>query len=210
MTDGVIVEALRYSKRQMAIVGIRAAIIFGLMILVSPLFLASGGGIWPIGASLVLSGAVYLWLNGGGKMSRPALCAGALLALCTALALEIFGKGAVLIFADGPESRIVKNFSYFSLAPFGYANFWPFLTGRLTIGAAAVLSAALCRKDGAPQGAKRRLCPDGFCLCLFASAPRFLRRGIYEYSKLRCFRCAHLWGGPGGCRKQGNKIKMPA
>lgn len=163
VTDGVIVEAFRYSKRQMAAVGIRAAIVFGLMILVSPLFLASGGGIWPIGASLVLSGAVYLWLNGGGKMSSSALCAGALLALCAALALEIFGKGAVLIFADGPASRIVKNFSYFSLAPFGYANFWPFLTGLLTVGAAAVLSAALCKKGGAPKAQNA-----AFALTVFA------------------------------------------
>lgn len=46
--------------------------------------------------------------------------------------LELLPYGAVLIFADSPTERIRKTFSYFSLAPVGYANFAPFITGILT------------------------------------------------------------------------------
>ncbi len=48
-----------------------------------------------------------------------------------ALLLEIFAEGAVCNFAT-PEKIITKTFSYFSLTPYGYANFGPFLTAILT------------------------------------------------------------------------------
>ncbi len=48
-----------------------------------------------------------------------------------ALTLEIFGKGAVCNFAT-PEKTITETFSYFSLTPYGYANFGPFITAILT------------------------------------------------------------------------------
>lgn len=53
-----------------------------------------------------------------------------------ALFLELLPSGAVLVFASGPNESIRKTFSYFSLTPFGYANFAPFLT--------AVGTCALC------------------------------------------------------------------
>ncbi len=48
-----------------------------------------------------------------------------------ALLLEIFAEGAVCNFAT-PEKIITETFSYFSLTPYGYANFGPFLTAILT------------------------------------------------------------------------------
>lgn len=45
--------------------------------------------------------------------------------------LEVLPYGAVCNFAD-PEGSIRKTFSYFSLIPFGYANFGPFITAILT------------------------------------------------------------------------------
>ena len=48
-----------------------------------------------------------------------------------ALLLEIFAEGAVCYFAT-PEKIITETFSYFSLTPYGYANFGPFLTAILT------------------------------------------------------------------------------
>lgn len=46
---------------------------------------------------------------------------------CLALLLELLPTGAVLVFAS-PDESIRRTFSYFSLTPFGYANFPPFLT----------------------------------------------------------------------------------
>ncbi len=48
------------------------------------------------------------------------------------LVLELLPYGAVCIFAASPTETIKKTFSYFSLTPFGYANFTPLLTALLT------------------------------------------------------------------------------
>ena len=47
--------------------------------------------------------------------------------------LEALPLGAVCIFAPSPPERITETFSYFSLIPFGYANFAPLITAILTI-----------------------------------------------------------------------------
>ena len=47
--------------------------------------------------------------------------------------LEALPQGAVCIFAPSPTERITETFSYFSLIPFGYANFAPLITAILTI-----------------------------------------------------------------------------
>ena len=55
--------------------------------------------------------------------------------MCLAtMILELLPYGAVCIFATGPEAgdEIRNTFSYFSLIPYGYANFGPFLTAILT------------------------------------------------------------------------------
>ncbi len=56
-----------------------------------------------------------------------------LIILAATLILEILPYGAVLIFSSGPNERIKQTFSYFSLTPFGYANFFPLLTAILTV-----------------------------------------------------------------------------
>ena len=52
-----------------------------------------------------------------------------------ALILEALPWGAVLNFGQPDGEPFRETFSYFSLTPFGYANFWPLIT--------AVLSCAL-------------------------------------------------------------------
>ncbi len=51
-----------------------------------------------------------------------------------AIVLELLPYGAVLRFASPEESSgaIRQTYSYFSLTPYGYANFGPFLTALLT------------------------------------------------------------------------------
>ena len=49
------------------------------------------------------------------------------------IVLELLPLGAVCIFATSPTERVKETFSYFSLTPFGYANFAPLITAILTI-----------------------------------------------------------------------------
>lgn len=50
----------------------------------------------------------------------------------TALILELLPYGVVLRFANPEGEPWVKTYSYFSLLPFGYANFGPLITAILT------------------------------------------------------------------------------
>ena len=49
------------------------------------------------------------------------------------IVLELLPLGAVCIFATSPTERVKETFSYYSLTPFGYANFAPLITAILTV-----------------------------------------------------------------------------
>ena len=53
-----------------------------------------------------------------------------ILCICS-LVLEALPYGAVCRFAT-PEETFIETFSYFSLVPYGYANFGPFITAIMT------------------------------------------------------------------------------
>lgn len=53
--------------------------------------------------------------------------------LIIVLILEILPNGAVLNFSTSQGELTRKTYSYFSLTPFGYANFGPFLTAISTV-----------------------------------------------------------------------------
>ena len=63
------------------------------------------------------------------------------------IVLELLPLGAVCIFATSPTERVKKTFSYFSLTPFGYANFAPLITATLTV-AIFLLSLFSLKKKG--------------------------------------------------------------
>ena len=63
------------------------------------------------------------------------------------IALELLPLGAVCIFATSPTERVKETFSYFSLTPFGYANFAPLITATLTV-AIFLLSLFSLKKKG--------------------------------------------------------------
>lgn len=72
-----------------------------------------------------------------------------------ALVLEILPFGAVLQFAKAPDAgggTLRQTFSYFSLTPFGYANFGPFLTALLSCLLLVLLGGFLLAKT--PQGTR--------------------------------------------------------
>ena len=54
-----------------------------------------------------------------------------ILSLAT-LILELLPNGVVLRFANPEGDPWVRTYNYFSLTPFGYANFGPFITAILT------------------------------------------------------------------------------
>ena len=49
------------------------------------------------------------------------------------IVLEALPLGAVCTFTPSPTERVRETFSYFSLIPFGYANFAPLITAILTV-----------------------------------------------------------------------------
>lgn len=72
----------------------------------------------------------FLLLETGGFLMKKRIIY--LLLPIVTLILEILPYGAVCNFADGPGNTIRKTFSYFSLVPFGYANFTPLITAIIT------------------------------------------------------------------------------
>ena len=143
-TDTALLEALAYSKKMSRkAVGV-VMLLIGIAFLVYPLIFAakSGFSIVPIiGLAAVIVSAVLLFtkialsVHRIGALRRKKRFAGAvsLILLCTALALEALPYGAVLIFADGPDSRIRETFAYFDIVNFGYAHFFPVITAALTV-----------------------------------------------------------------------------
>ena len=140
--DSAVLEALRYAGsmgRKTAAVLLAVA---GCFLLLTPLFVA--GRTWGLRLAglglLALAGAArYVKLPGLDPrrlLSPGAARAGTLLCLLTAFGLELTPWGAVLNFGriaeDGTIGSFRETYSYFSLMPFGYANFFPLLTGVLT------------------------------------------------------------------------------
>ena len=64
----------------------------------------------------------------------------------TGLVYRALPMGAVCTFAISPTERVRETFSYFSLIPFGYANFAPLITAILTV-VVLLLSLISLKKD---------------------------------------------------------------
>ena len=68
--------------------------------------------------------------------------------LLSALVLEILPYGAVLNFANPEGEPFRKTYSYFSMIPYGYANFGPLITAILTcIMLVIIVLSILLKKD---------------------------------------------------------------
>lgn len=98
-----------------------------------------------------------------------------------ALFLESLPYGAVLIFKDFPDRTIRTTYSYFSLTPWGYANFPPGITALLTcvLLIAAILAAA---KDSR----KAMLRVFGISLAAAVISPMQLLYNINNFSVTGC------------------------
>ena len=62
--------------------------------------------------------------------SRKYIC---LMVIIAVVILELLPYGAVLNFGNPDGEPFRETFSYFSLTPFGYANFAPFITAVLSV-----------------------------------------------------------------------------
>ena len=142
-SDGALVEALRYAGRMGRKTAAVLLVVAGCFLLLAPAFIAGRT------LEVQLAGAVLLALAGAVRyvkfprlglerfLSPAAARAGTVLCLLSAFVLELTPWGAVLNFGrpaeDGTIGYFRETFSYFSLTPFGYANFFPLLTAVLTV-----------------------------------------------------------------------------
>lgn len=134
-TDRIILDSLRYSGRMLSGTTNYLLAALGLVLLLSPLVLAGGGYFWIGGLALLGLAALGFYQKKTGRVIRvtgKGLYAGSTALHGAALLLELLPYGAVLVFATGPEDRLVRTFSYFNLILVGYGNFTPLLTGILT------------------------------------------------------------------------------
>lgn len=86
----------------------------------------------------------------GIRMTEKQRLALSLLPAVVAWVLELLPYGAVLNFARAPEEgggTIRRTFSYFSLTPFGYANFFPLLTAIFTVAVLMMTAVLLLRNQ---------------------------------------------------------------
>lgn len=143
-TDKALIEALMYSKSMSRKILALLTLIIGIILCLRPLFTLSLDELTILGAFISAKGIIML---SGGKQSVQRLKVSgraakiySIAALVSALFLEFQQSGSVMIFSASPGYCIRKTFSYFSLLPVGYGNFFPFITGVLT---AALLLASI-------------------------------------------------------------------
>ena len=161
-SDNAVIAALSYSKNMSRkAIGV-LLLSFGLCLAVFPVLFAGRSGfsiLSLLGIAAAITAIVMLSykkpffkdVGKAMKISRHSAGTASLVALASAIILEALPYGAVLIFSSGPEKRIKETFSYFSLTPFGYANFSPFLTAILTVLAAVLSVAAIIKRLRAPR-----------------------------------------------------------
>jgi len=143
-SDNAVLEALRYAGGMGRKTASLLLLLAGSFLCALPLFTAGGSMFFLPAGLLVLALSVLLHF---GKFRLPSLrlrgisretsrfCS--VLSLAATLVLEALPYGAVLNFAapsdDGTIGRFRETYSYFSMMPVGYANFFPFLCAILTV-----------------------------------------------------------------------------
>ena len=151
-TDQVILESLRYAgSRAKSILNLVLALL-GMIALFLPFCLATSSVVpyWIVGCVLLACSLIWLGARRANAISRfssKGLQLTALICLAAAFILEISPCGVVMHFAAGPDAVVTHTYSYFSLTPFGYANFSPLPTGVLTGAVLILLAVGAFRKN---------------------------------------------------------------
>lgn len=151
-------ETLSYLKRRLPGLAMGTMLAAGVLLLLSPLVLATAGrgtqGAFWCGVVLTAASLLLLLFRRRGSCRRLGEKGAAPAALCcllTALLLEILPYGVVLNFARPDQEPFRRYYSYFSLTPFGYANFAPLPTGILTGIACLLLLLRLVQGGGSAR-----------------------------------------------------------
>ncbi len=134
--DEVILDSLKYSRRMLKNLINIVLIIIGCGFVLFPLSRGTGYGYCVLGGFFISLAILRMLFNRREiniKNSYRAMYSFILLSQVMALIFEMFPDALMLPFASGPNQWVTKTFSYFSLTPFGYAEFSPILTGVLTI-----------------------------------------------------------------------------
>lgn len=141
-SDSAVIGALTYARKMCANMISVAFLIFGIVLFLSPLYVA-GTAVVPImlfGAGLIfvsiaiLKRGAFMKLLNNISLSKTTSGIISFVFIIAALLLEMFTKGAVLVFASPEEGgEIRRTYSYFDLTPYGYANFSPLITALLSL-----------------------------------------------------------------------------
>ena len=134
-TDALLVDSLEYAKASTRKAISIFCLLIGIGLLSSPAFMSGTNVFWILGVDLIVFSLRHLIGKLPFKLPYQLF---SLVLLLETLLLESLPLGAVLSFSQGPNATGLhqETYSYFSLIPFGYANFTPLITGILTILAA--------------------------------------------------------------------------
>ena len=134
-TDALLVDSLEYAKASTRKAISIFCLLIGIGLLSSPAFTSGTNVFWILGVDLIVFSLRHLIGKLPFKLPYQLF---SLVLLLETLFLESLPLGAVLSFSQGPNATGLhqETYSYFSLIPFGYANFTPLITGILTILAA--------------------------------------------------------------------------
>ena len=173
--DKIILEALNYSRRMLSITVRVILLIVSVAFMISPLFTASQNYVWIVGIVIAATVILYTCLRKkySFNITKKAYYLVAVLLQIVALVLEILPIGAVMVFSVSPTERITETYSYFSLLPWGYANFTPMLTGILTIVIILLGIISLIKFEKA-QKCKKEVFICSIVALLFSIVPLFL------------------------------------
>lgn len=134
--DEVILDSLKYSRRMFKKLINIVLILIGCGFILFPFYKGAGNSYYVLGVFFIFLAILRIFFDRREmkiKNSSKAMYSFILLSQVIALILEVFPDTLMLPFASGPNQWVTKTFSYFSLTPFGYAEFSPLLTGVLTI-----------------------------------------------------------------------------
>ncbi len=167
-SDSVLLEALRYTGSMGRKTAVLLTALAGVFLLLLPLFTAGRRLVLRLTGAALLALAVLLargrrpgflaaWRRALSERLVRRSTARVLTAVffAAALGLELTPCGAVMRFGyqaeDGSIGFVRKTYSYFSLLPVGYGDFFPLLTGILTA-ALLLLSLIRLRRDSRRTG----------------------------------------------------------
>ena len=131
-SDQAVLSALGYARGMLRTLITVILAVAGVALFFAPLVVlgANNGMLMVSGAGLLAMSALVYFLRKIGQQKRSRWLAFGFLLF--SLILELIPGSAVLIFAPGPNERIVEYISCFDLTLVGYANAAPFLVAILT------------------------------------------------------------------------------